>query len=109
MTDRARLTGNAAAANAANYVELLAGLGELEGLTNDQLEGFKTEVIVDISVVDGDLTGASIEANSCYRRLSSAGAVKIRCLMVYLSFLLLKIPMLRASAPDDCAQRRRRV
>ena len=109
MTDRARLAGDAAAANTANYVELLAGLGELEGLTNDQLEGIKAEVIVDISVVDGDLTGARIEANSCYRRFSSAGAVKIRCLIVHLSFLLLKIPMLRASEPDDCAQRLRRV
>ena len=109
MTDRARLTGHAAAGDSADDVELLAGAGEFEGLTNDQLEGLETEVIVDVSVVDGDLTGACIETNSRYRRLSSAGAVKIRCLIVQLSFLLLKIPMLRASEPDDCAQRLRRV
>ena len=83
MTDRARLTGHAAAADTADNVELLAGLGEDEGLTNDQLEGLKTEVIVDISVIDGDLTGTLIESDSCNRRLSSACTVEIRCLIVH--------------------------
>ena len=58
VADSTGLTGNTAACNAANDVELLFGTGENERLTNDRLEGIKAEIIVDIAVVDRDLTGA---------------------------------------------------
>ena len=58
MADSTGLTGNTAACNAANDVELLFGTGENERLTNDCLEGIKAEIIVDIAVVDRNLTGA---------------------------------------------------
>ena len=47
MADSTGLTGNTAACNAANDVELLFGTGENERLTNDRLEGIKAEIIVD--------------------------------------------------------------
>lgn len=41
VADSTGLTGNTAACNAANDVELLFGTGENERLTNDRLEGIK--------------------------------------------------------------------
>ena len=41
MADSTGLTGNTAACNAANDVELLFGTGENERLTNDRLEGYQ--------------------------------------------------------------------
>ena len=62
MADSTGLTGNTAACNAANDVELLFGTGENERLTNDRLEGIKAEIIVDIAVVDRNLTGALVNS-----------------------------------------------
>ncbi len=38
------------------YIDLADGAGGDQGLTDDQLEGVKTEVIVYIAAVDGDGT-----------------------------------------------------
>ena len=65
MTDSTGLTGNAAAGYTANDIELFGGFGKCERLTNDELEGFKTEIIVNVSAVDRDFAGACIYANSC--------------------------------------------
>ena len=65
MTDCAGLAGNAAACNAANDVELAVGVGYVKGLTNEELEGFKAEIFVDVSVVDGDFTAACVNTDSC--------------------------------------------
>ena len=78
VTDSTCLTGEAAAANVCNDIELTNGLGNTEGLVNDELESLKTEIIVYISAVDGYVTGTGIETNSCNRLLSSACAVEIR-------------------------------
>ena len=43
VADSTGLTGNTAACNAANDVELLFGTGENERLTNDRLEGIKAD------------------------------------------------------------------
>ena len=56
MSDSASLTCNAAACNCADNIELLNIICESEGLTNDQLESLKTEVIVDASAVDCNIT-----------------------------------------------------
>ena len=83
VADGACLTGHAAALHAADDVELLGSLGESERLTDEELQRFKTEVIVDLSVVDDDLTGAGIHAHTRDGFLSSAGAVKIRITFVH--------------------------
>ena len=62
MTDRASLACNAAAVYAADYVELLLSVCKSERLTNDELESLKAEVIVDVSVVDCDLTCTLIKS-----------------------------------------------
>ena len=48
MTDSAGLTGNTATANGDNNVNLTQQVGSDQGLTNDQLQGLQTEVIVDV-------------------------------------------------------------
>ena len=108
VADSTGLTGNTAACNAANDVELLFGTGENERLTNDRLEGIKAEIIVDIAVVDRDLTGALVNSYTCNGAFSSAGAVEIRCLIVLIRLPPIKVPKPSASAPRACARCRRR-
>ena len=78
MADSACLTGETAAVNVCNDVKLTNGLSNTEGLVNDELEGLKTKVIVNISAVDGDNAGTGVKANSCNGLLSSTCAVEIR-------------------------------
>ena len=78
VADSACLAGDTAAANVCYDVKLTLGLGNAEGLVNDELESLKTEIVIYVSAVDGDVTGTGIEANSCNRLLSSACAVEIR-------------------------------
>ena len=58
VTDSAGLAGNAAACYGADNIKLTQGIGEGHGLTNDQLQGLQTKVIVDVTAVDGDAAGA---------------------------------------------------
>ena len=78
MTDSACLTGETAAVYVSNDVKLTNGFGNTEGLVNDELEGIKTKVIVNISAVDGDSAGTGVKANSCNGLLSSTCSVEIR-------------------------------
>ena len=72
------LTGEASAGYGADDIKLLRGAGCLERLTNDQLQGVQTKVLVDVAAVDGDSTGAVlIDANPGHGGLTTAGAVKI--------------------------------
>ena len=77
MTDSAGLTGDTAACNVGDDVELTGGAGNAEGLVDDELQGLETEVIVDGTAVDGDLTAAGIQANASDGLLSAAGAVEV--------------------------------
>ena len=56
VTDRTSLTGYAAALYSADHVELFEGISQCQRLTNDELESLKTEVIVDASAVDSNVT-----------------------------------------------------
>ena len=56
MSDSASLTCNAAACNSANNVELLNIISKSERLTNDELECFETEILVDASAVYSNIT-----------------------------------------------------
>ena len=54
MTNGAGLTGDAAAGDRAVDVDLVGDSDGVQGLTNDQLQGLETEVIVDVTAVDRD-------------------------------------------------------
>ena len=54
MTDSARLTGNTAARNCADDIELLNRIGKSERLTNYQLKSVQTEIVVYSSAVDSE-------------------------------------------------------
>ena len=59
MSDSACLAGESATLNGNDYIVLVNVLCSNKGLTNDNLEGLKTEVLIDVSLVDSDcaLTG----------------------------------------------------
>ena len=78
MADSACLTCEAAAGDGAFDIELTVCMGSFQRLTNDQLEGFETEIIIDCEVIDLDFAGSAREQSySCNRGLSSAGSVEI--------------------------------
>ncbi len=83
VTDCAGLAGNAAAGYAADNIKLFAGLGENQGLANDELQGFKAEIIIDIAVVDGDFAGALIKSYAGNGAFSSAGSVEERSIVIH--------------------------
>ena len=78
VTDRACLTGDTAALYVGNDVILAYSVGNAERLVDNELEGFKAEIIVDVTTVDGDLAGTGIQTNAGDGALSSAGTVEIR-------------------------------
>ena len=77
VTDRTCLSGITAAANEGDDVELAFGIGNSEGLVNDELESIEAEIVVDVTAVDGYNTGAGNDANASNRAFSSACAVEI--------------------------------
>ena len=77
MTDSTCLTGDTAALGCAYYIELTFCGSNAEGLVDDELERFETEVIVNISAVYRDVACACIEANAGNGFLSSACAVEV--------------------------------
>ena len=64
VTDRAGLAGHSAALNIDQYVELISVLSQHERLADDGLQGLKSEIIVDISLIDRDLTGSRYKVNT---------------------------------------------
>ena len=78
MTDCAGLTGDSAAADAADNIELLSCACECERLTDDELEGLKTEIVINVSIIDYDFACTGIKTNSGNRLFSAACTVKIR-------------------------------
>ncbi len=79
VADGAGLAGHAAAGNAADNVELAGGLSQLKGLTDDELKGLETEILIYISVavraLDDDPAGAGVKADSRDALFSAACAV----------------------------------
>ena len=64
VADSASLTGNTAAGNADDDIVLALQAQQDQRRTDDQLQGLQTEVVVDITIVDGDLAGAGVNANA---------------------------------------------
>ena len=78
MADSTGLTGYAAAGDGDDNVNLAQQIGGDQRLTDDQLQGVQTEILVDVTAVDDDGTGAVfVNANTGNGGLTTAGAVKI--------------------------------
>ena len=74
----AGLAGHAAALDGGNDVHLAQGIGGVQGLTDDHLQGLQAEVLVDIAAVDGDAAGAVGEqVHAGHGGLTTASAVHI--------------------------------
>ena len=81
VAHRAGLAGDAAAGDGGLDVDLVDGAGGDQGLTDDQLQGLKTEVVVDAAAIDGDDAGAAgDQVHAGDRGLTTAGAVQIGAL-----------------------------
>ena len=83
MADSASLAGNTATGNADDDVILALEAQQDQRRADDQLQGLQTEVAVDVTVVDGDLTGAGVNANAGNGILTTTSAVEIRFGFVY--------------------------
>ncbi len=89
VTDSAGLAGKATAANRSNDIKLANRIGYTEGLVDDELKGFKTEIVINVLAVYRDQTGTGIKADTGDGLLSSAGAVKVRlCTGIHLLIFL---------------------
>lgn len=89
VTDGAGLSGDAAAADGGFDVHLADQTNGVQRLTDDELQGLKTEVIVDVAAVNGDGAGsAGEEMYAGHGRFSAAGAVHISLFALISSHLL---------------------
>ena len=105
MTDGTCLAGHAAALYSADDVELLSGIGQCKRLTNDELQGLQTKVVINASAVDRDGAVARNQSYSGNRMLSSAGTVVVCYLRFVHNSRLLKTHILQASVQHACALR----
>ena len=81
MTQGAGLAGHAAAGHGGNDIHLAGVAGQLQGLTDDHLQGIQAEVIVDVTAVDGNGAGAVREQmDAGHGGLPAAGAIQVRLL-----------------------------
>ena len=64
VADSASLAGNTAAGNADDDVILALEAQQDQRRADDQLQGLQTEVVVDVTVVDGDLASALVDAHA---------------------------------------------
>ena len=105
MADCACLAGYAAAVYAANNIKLFFCIRKNKRLVNNELKSIKAEIIVYISVINGNLTCAGIYANAGNGFFSSACAVEIWIGFVHNLLTSLRIPKQRAAVPHACALR----
>ena len=110
VSDSTCLSGETAALNGSDNVELACCACSAEGLGDDEVESVKTEVFFNGLAVNGDNTCAGKNANASNRLLSSACAVESGlCTCISHSELLLsqiKVQLQRASEQPGCGFRR---
>ena len=78
VADSASLTGNTAAGNADDDIVLALQAQQDQRRTDDQLQGLQTKVVIDITIVDGDLASAGVNTNAGNGILTTTSAVEIR-------------------------------
>ena len=64
VADSSCLSGIAAAAYIHQYVELIYGLGGNHRLTHDNLQGLQSEILVNASLVNGNISSAGYQVHS---------------------------------------------
>ena len=67
VTDCACLAGKTAALDIYKHIELVSAVRCNQGLTNNNLQSLKTEILVDVSLIDGNLAGSRHQIYSGYR------------------------------------------
>lgn len=83
VADGAGLAGYAAACDGADDIVFAERLGQGHRLADNQLEGVKAEIIVDVSAIDGDAAAAGINSDAGNGTLSAACAVEIRLTIIH--------------------------
>ena len=78
MTDRAGLAAQTTAADVHQNVHVAAGLGQFQGLANRHFEGFQTEILVQITLVDHDLTVAGDQTDTGDGRLTTSYGIVLK-------------------------------
>ncbi len=76
MTDRTCLTGKSTAADIYLYIIFIRCICRLQRLTNDDLKGLKTKVIVHIFFIDRDFTSAWCNVYAGNAGFSSSCSIK---------------------------------
>ena len=77
MADCSCLSGKTTTVYECDDVKLTSGLGYAEGLVNDELECLKTEILVNVLLVDGNSACAGNYANTGNALLSSTCTVEV--------------------------------
>ena len=81
MADGAGLAGDPAAGDGGGDIHLAQQIRGVQGLADNELQGLQTEVVVDVTAVDGDGTSAVGEQmHPGHGGLPAAGAVMVRLL-----------------------------
>lgn len=75
MSDRTSLAGESAAMNINDNIKFIGSACSFKGLTNDNLQCFKTEVVIDASFINGNITCSRYKIYSGNTFLSSSGSV----------------------------------
>ena len=61
------------------HIKLVGVLGRYQRLTNDGFQGLQTEIIVNISFINGDFSSTRYQINTCNRFFSSSCSVEFFC------------------------------
>ena len=104
VTDRARLSGHAAAVHVDDDVELVGRGHSLKGLIDDKTHGVEGEVVLEGALVDGDVALAGHKTDTGDGGLSPAGAEILNFLFNgFLRSHLHTSPYFSSSATGHCA------
>ena len=104
VTNRARLSGHAAAVHVDDDVELVGRGHSLEGLIDDKTHGVEGEVVLEGTLVDGDVAFAGHKTDTGDGGLSPAGAEILNFLFNgFLRSHLHTSPYFSSSATGHCA------
>ena len=76
MTDGTGLAGVTAALDVHDHVETAGGIGQSQGLTHLHLQGFVAEIIVDATLVNGDIALTGDQTNASDRLFSPANGME---------------------------------
>src|SRR5665647_738265 len=97
MTDSTSLAGIAAALHLADDIIITFGLGENQGLTNDELQCGETKIFINATVIHDDITGSGNQTNPSHRTFAAAGTIIFNAILYHCRFSL---SLFAADCPD---------